>query len=159
MSIFKPATVVILLLLVEKGAIAQDHLPFTPEAKKITVSHEPWLAPAIGYVPSVSALRLSIISGNILLNRVGGYATIEKGLNSDYFTNIYGVTLSLSKNLYLWGGVDLFTSRGILHSSHGARKEAGIGIFPWKRLAVNAGWSKSVGFTVSVGWKIPVWKD
>ena len=57
----------------------------------------------LGYVPksSYNALKTSFEFNNILFKRVGAYTSFEKGLDSDFFTNIYGLTLSVHENVYL----------------------------------------------------------
>jgi len=115
-----------------------------------------------GYVPkpSVKALKSSIAFNNFLLKRIGVYTSLEKGLDSRFFTNIYGITGTVHKNIYLWGGVELFTKNGLLNSeSEGfnkARKEIGIGFLPVKNLVVKGGWSSSVGVTFEAGLRIPL---
>lgn len=158
MSLTKITGIVIVLFLAAGSVKAQDHLPFTPESEDGVVVRDPWLAPSAGYVPSNNALRLSVVTGNLLLNRAGGYVTLEKGLDSGYFSNIYGLTFTATRYIYLWGGFDLFTNRGIFHSLKGSRKEIGVGVMPWKDLTIGTGWSKSVGFTFSLGWKLPLVK-
>jgi hypothetical protein len=115
-----------------------------------------------GYIPkpSVKALKSSIAFNNLLLKRIGVYTSLEKGLDSGFFTNIYGITGTVHRNVYLWGGVEIFTKQGLLNSeSEGfkkARKEFGIGILPVRNLVVKGGWSKSVGITFEAGVRIPL---
>jgi hypothetical protein len=112
----------------------------------------------LGYVPksSVNALKTTFDFNNIFFKRAGVYTSLEKGLDSDYFTNIYGLTLSVHQKVYLFGGVDLFTKYGLFTSDEGVRKEFGIGYNPWKKLVLNLGWSGSVGITFGAGIKIPL---
>lgn len=91
---------------------------------------------------TVNALKTSFAYNNFLFKRVGAYTSFEKGLDSDFFTNIYGLTLSVHEKVYLYGGVDLFTKY------KGDRKEIGIGFIPYKRLVVTTSWSKSAGITI-----------
>ena len=106
----------------------------------------------LGYVPksSINALKASFAFNNILFKRAGVYTSFEKGLDSDFFTNIYGLTFSVHERVYLYGGIDLFTKY------KGDRKEIGIGFIPYKRLIVKAGWSGAVGITLSAGITIPL---
>lgn len=160
MTINKKVGIILLFLLLINGVLingvmAQNN-PFAPHDKKDPVTHELWLAPAAGYTPDLNALRFSAMAGNLVLNRAGAYIAFEKGLDTRHFTNIFGVILTVNKYIYLWGGVDLYTRRGVVHSWRGARKEAGVGLILWNDLLVNTGWSKTVGFSFSLGWKLPI---
>jgi hypothetical protein len=147
-----------LFLFLATAASAQEHLPFNPGSSNSGEVLLPWIGPAAGYTTSVNAIRFSVITGNLVFNRVGGYITVESGLNSSYFTNIWGGTLTVTRHVYVWGGMDLFTSRGIINGFKGSRKEIGLGAKPWKGLLLNLGWSGRVGTTFSAGWSIPLSK-
>jgi len=128
----------------------------------------------VGYAPKspYNALKGSISINNLILKRFGFYTSIEKGLNKDvlvfhdydghtYFTHILGMTASLNKNIYFFGGLDLFTKSGVIYTKdkqRGFRKELGIGITPYKWTVVRLGWSGSVGPTFTIGAKIPLRK-
>jgi hypothetical protein len=146
------------LLFLATAASAQGHLPFNPGSNSGEVLL-PWIAPAAGYSTSVDALRFSVITGNLFLTRVGGYVTIEKGTDSNFFTNIWGGTLTVTRHVYVWGGMDLFTNHGVINGFKGSRKEIGLGFKPWKGLLLNLGWSGHVGTTFSAGWSIPLSKE
>ena len=109
-----------------------------------------------GYVPKreYNALKVTADYNNFLFNRFGVYTSFEKGLDSGYFSNIYGITGSLGKRMYLFTGVDLFTHHGLFNARKHCRKDIGIGIIPLKNLLVKMGWSTAVNVTVEVGWKI-----
>lgn len=113
-----------------------------------------------GYVPksTANALKGSFSINNLALKRIGFYSSIEKGLSSDYFANTFGITASVNKYLYLWGGFDfatitsLFSNKDVISS----RKEIGIGINPYKITVIRLGWSNDVGTTFSAGIQIPL---
>lgn len=127
-----------------------------------------------GYAPKspYNALKGSISINNLILKRFGFYTSIEKGLNKDvlvfhdyeghtYFTHILGMTASLNKNIYFFGGLDLFTKSGVIYTrdkQRGFRKELGIGITPYRGTVIRLGWSGSVGPTFAIGAKIPLHK-
>ena len=149
----------IMLLLFVVAASASNDLPFGPDGTDQSEKLVPWLAPAVGFTPSVDAFRISAMSGNLVLNRLGAYVTIESGMGSDYFTNIWGGTLAVTRHSYVYGGLDLFTSRGVINGFKGSRKEIGLGLMPWKGLVLNIGWSGSVGTSFSAGYTIPVFRN
>ena len=113
-----------------------------------------------GYVPSVNALKSTIAFNNFLLQRIGAYTSLETGLDTRFLSNIYGITCTLQRYIYLWGGVEFFTKNGLLNGESeeykSVRKEIGIGILPVKNLVVKGGWSKSVGVTFEAGIRIPI---
>ncbi len=127
-----------------------------------------------GYAPKspFNALKGTISINNLILKRFGFYTSIEKGLNKDvlvfhdysghtYFTHILGLTASLNKNIYFFGGIDLFTKSGDIYTKdklRGFRKELGIGIAPYRGTIIRLGWSGSVGPTFAIGAKFPLHK-
>jgi hypothetical protein len=167
-SIYKPnlnqmpfkkiTSALFVFLLLATSLSAQEHLPFNPHSNGEEVLL-PWIAPAAGYTLSYDAMRFSVITGNLVLKRVGGYVTVETGTNGEYFSNIWGGTLTVTRHIYVWGGMDLFTSRGVINGFKKSRKEIGLGVRPWKGLVLNAGWSGSVRATFSAGWAIPLSKQ
>jgi hypothetical protein len=153
----------ILLVLFVFGAIthllAQTEPVKTPETKKALT---PVLLVTAGYVPKTEyqALKTSVAFNNIVLDRFGTYISFEKGADSGYFSNIYGITGTITKDICLWGGVDLFTRHGLLTHNNsrakGIRKEFGISVIPVKPLVVKAGWSFGAGMTLEAGIRIPL---
>jgi len=63
----------------------------------------PNLEITIGYAQKsgIHALKSSFSFNKVLLKSIGFYTSFEKGLDSDYFTNIYGVTGSILPKLYV----------------------------------------------------------
>lgn len=112
----------------------------------------------LGYAPSTTAnaLKTNVSYSNIAFERFGLYTSFEKGLDSDYFTNTLGITASIVPKLYLWGGMDLFTQHGIINKGTGGRKEFGVGYAPIDKVLVRAGYSVSIGPTITAGIRIPV---
>lgn len=111
-----------------------------------------------GYVPKspYNALKFSVAYKNLLFERFGFYTSLELGLDSDYLANTYGITGSLNDDLFLWGGIDLFTDNGLFSDDSGTRKEFGVGYIPFTNAVVMAGYSLSVGFTIQAGLRIPL---
>ena len=117
-----------------------------------------------------SAIKSSFSINNLILQRIGFYTSIEKGLTTDadifhdydnhaYFTHLLGMTASLNQNVYFWGGIDFFTKSGVFYThgkTRGPRKEIGIGITPYEWTVVRLGWSKTVGPSFTIGAKIPL---
>jgi hypothetical protein len=141
----------LLLWLGERGLCAQES---HSDTSKIEL---PSVILSVGYFPkpSYNALKTSVEFTNLFFNRIGAYASVQKGLDSDYFSNIYGLTVTYRKNIYLWGGIDFFTSHGWIDKGiKGARKELGIGVFPYKKLVLKAGYSFLAGFPCGAGFRI-----
>lgn len=114
-----------------------------------------------GYVPKsfYNALKVNISVNNILLKRIGLYTSLEKGFDSEYMANTVGITTSVHKYAYLWGGIGLFGENGIFNATDSKfRKEFGIGIMPYRLTLVRVGWSIQVGPSITVGMKIPIEK-
>ena len=137
-----------------------EYLPYTPENKEDnSLSIYRNIEFTAGYIPKSdhNALKGSISVNNLLFKRMGFYTSVEKEINSDKFSNTIGITGTLHKYFYLWGGMDLFTNNGFLQtkSFSGPRKEIGIGITPYKTTVLRLGWSSSVGISISVGVGIP----
>ena len=153
---------VILVLIVFTGnSFAQSsESSEEPQGKsKIFGECERALNITLGYIPksTINALKTSFAFNNILFKRVGVYTTFEKSLDSDLFSNMYGLTFSVHKRVYLYGGVDLFTKYGYFNKDNtGVRKEIGIGFIPYKSLVVTTSWSKSAGIAFTAGIKIPL---
>jgi hypothetical protein len=139
---------------------AQDKKPFVP--KKMNYSTTQAFHITAGYVPkaSINALKATFAFNDFFLRRIGAYTSMEKGLNSDFFTNIFGITGSLHKNIYMWGGVEFFTKNGLLNNDINGldkvRKEFGVGIILIENLLIKGGWSQSVGPTFGAGVRIPI---
>lgn len=114
----------------------------------------------LGYVPklSINALKYSMSANNIILKRVGAYVSLEKGLNSDYFSSTLGATVTIHKYVYLWAGIGSFAKSELFDHIvwNSVRKEMGIGFTPYKWVVVRIGWSKEVGSTATAGIKIPI---
>lgn len=113
----------------------------------------------IGYAPRLpfNALKTSFSVNNIFFKRAGLYATLEKGLDTNYFAGALGVTTYVHKYVYLWGGIGVFpynTDNSSIWSL--LRKEFGIGIAPYRRTVVRLGWSLTVGPTIAAGFTIPI---
>jgi len=127
------------------------------ESVKKVYEYLPYIDITAGYVPKAEykSLKASVSVNNLLLKRVGFYTSVEKATASDYFTHIIGVTGTLFKSVYLFGGMDFFTKYGLITNGgfDGTRKELGLGFSPYKFTVVRLGWSSSVGPTFAVGVK------
>ncbi|MFA5326279.1 MAG: hypothetical protein WC384_00680 [Prolixibacteraceae bacterium] len=114
----------------------------------------------IGFAPRLpfNALKTSFSANNIFFKRVGLYATLEKGLDTNYFAGALGVTTSIHKYVYLWGGIGIFPYNDSKNSSFWSRfrKEFGVGFTPYKMTVVRLGWSLTVGPSIAAGIKIPI---
>lgn len=114
----------------------------------------------LGYVPRspYNALKANFSINNIYWKRMGFYASLEKGLDTDYFAGTLGITSYVHKNVYLWGGIGIFPYNDSKNGSFldRFRKEFGVGLNPYKLTLIRLGWSLTVGPTASVGFRIPI---
>ncbi|WP_167618021.1 hypothetical protein [Maribellus sediminis] len=144
------------------GANAQDYLPYSAgktDKSSGTSANFRNIEATIGYLPQKNqeGIKTSIGISNILFKRVGFYTSFEFQTDDSSFTNIVGGQISIHKLFYLWGGMDLFTDKGLIQSGfEGSRKEAGIGITPYKFLVFRFGYSNSVGPSLAAGVRFPL---
>ena len=120
----------------------------------------------VGFVPNqdYNAIKLDLVASNMLLKIIGFYTSFEIGQSNPYFTNIWGVNISIFRFLYLFGGIDIFTSYGVIsntkeNSTNGTRKEVGIGLYPVKNFTLRTGYSYEVGIAFTAGYRFPISKD
>jgi len=139
------------------------NLCFSQEETPIHPVFERSIDATIGYVPNpeFNALKLNLSIENIIFyKRVGFYTSFEKGLDSDYFSNIMGIHITVIKYFYVYLGIDIFTANGIIKNAdkwaEGTRKEMGVGVYPYKNFLLTVGWSASVHWTFTVGYRFPV---
>lgn len=101
-----------------------------------------------------NALKLNLGVNNLVFKRFGAYTSVEYDLENQNWLNTVGGTFTLFKYVYLWGGMDLFTSRGLFQTDfNSSRKELGIGLTPYKGLVLRAGYN-SIGLSFSAGYRI-----
>ena len=150
---------ILLGLLFSFNAQCQKNLPFQARMRRdLSQNISQNVDLALGYLPSpeANALKTSFSYSNIAFKRFGAYMSLEKGLDSDYFSNTMGITASIVPKLYLWGGMDLFTQNGVINRGSAARKEVGFGYAPIDKVLVRAGYSFTLGPTITAGIRIPV---
>ena len=113
-----------------------------------------------GYIPNtdVNAFKGGVSVNNIMINRFGLYTSFEKGFDDDYFSNIIGVTGSVTNYLYIFAGVDVYSKSGLVSNDSFQRKEMGIGVLPFNWAAVRIGYSFSVGPTIAVGFRFRIYE-
>ena len=113
-----------------------------------------------GYIPNsdFNAFKGGVSVNNIMVTRFGLYTSFEKGFDSDYFSNIIGVTGSITNYLYIFAGVDVYSKYGLVSQDRFNRKEMGIGVLPFKWAAVRVGYSFSVGPTIAVGFRFRIYE-
>jgi len=152
----KNRIVFIFLLFYLTGNAQTEYLPFAgvkTEKGKIAESYADITFGCVLQTPQV--LKASISLNNILFHRLGFYSSVETDFSN--FSNIYGVTATITSWAYIWGGADLFTKNGLLNKNRlDARKEVGVGLTPYKWIVVRMGYSSSVGPTLTGGVKIPL---
>lgn len=145
-----------LLFYLSGQAQTDEYLPFAGGKTQKNKNTESYADISFGCVlQTPEVLKASISLNNILFHRLGGYGSIETDFNN--FSNIYGMTATITSWAYIWGGLDFFTKNGILYKNiPDVRKEVGIGFIPYKWIVVRVGYSSSVGPTLTGGVKIPL---
>jgi hypothetical protein len=132
--------------------------------KKGNASQQPKFLSSIdvlaGFVPNsdYNALKIDLVANNIFLKFVGLYTSAEKGVNSSYFANTWGINVSVFRFLYLFAGVDIFSSYGLIsnvqdNTTNGIRKEIGLGLYPVKNLTLRLGYSFEIEATITIGYR------
>lgn len=150
---------IILTLFLSLNAISQDQT----NEKKYRYDLVPNLELTGGYLfGDIDAYKANISANNIIANGVGIYTSFEFAADKeeDYFSNIIGLTGTVLPWMYVFGGFDFFTKRGIFANDPTnpikSRKEIGIGVIPVKWFVIRAGYSTSVEWTLSAGVQIPL---
>jgi len=143
----------------QKVTEKQKHpFPFSPNYRKIPYKIEPVLDITVGYLAQTefNAVKNTVAFSNIGYTRFGVFMSFETGWNSDYSTNTVGLTATINRFLYLWGGADLLTKNGFLITREfsGTRKEVGIGLTPYKWIILRGGYSGSIGLTAELGFRV-----
>ena len=110
-----------------------------------------------GYVPSYNALKFSVEYNNFY-KPMGAYTSFETGLDDGRFTHILGTTVSIIDQVFVFGGLDLFTSRGLFSKGLNGRKEFGVAWVPIPNATVKVGYSFTVGVSFQAGFRIPLMK-
>lgn len=113
---------------------------------------------AIGYAPKspYHALKADFSANNFYLKRFGAYTSLEKGVDSEYFSFILGMTTYVHKSIYLWYGLGVYSHYDTKNNGdwRSFRKEIGVGFNPHKNIVVRVGWSHTVGTTFTIGYRL-----
>ncbi len=115
----------------------------------------PSLVVSGGYVFDTDAVKVGIAYNN-LYKRFGAYTSLEASTTDAPFYHILGGTFSIIDELYVWAGLDLFTSNGLFSKGLNGRKEMGVAYAPIPNLMIMPGYSFSIGFTIQAGIRIPL---
>ena len=113
----------------------------------------------IGYIPdkAYQNVTVSVAGNNLLWDRLGAYTMAE--LDFDALAVVLGPTFSINHFSYVFAGIDFFTSRGLINLNvKEARKDFGIGFYPWKWATVKVCYSFSAGPRAEVGLRFPLTK-
>ncbi len=153
---------ILLGLIFTINCFAQDtYIPYSIRNKSESIfpSESRNIELTVGYLPTSDnrSVKGNIAINNLVLKRLGAYTSVEYDLQTYNYTNTVGGTVRINKYGYLWGGMDLFSSKGLIQADYSiSRKEIGIGITPYKISVIRLGWSNSVGFSFSAGLFIPI---
>ena len=98
---------------------------------------------------------LSTSFNNFISQRYGMFLMFE--LNPPAPAIVMGPTITIYDFAYVYGGIDFFTTRGYFQRGgfKHARKDLGIGIFPFKWAVIKICHSFNAGSRVEVGVRIP----
>jgi len=138
----------------------QKHLfPFSPNYSTQGIYEiVPVLDVSAGYLFQYedNVIKNTVAFSNIGYTRFGVFMSFETGWDSDYSTNTIGMTATINRFIYLWGGADLLTKNGFLttRTLGSTRKELGIGLTPYKWIVLRGGYSGSIGITAEIGFRV-----
>jgi hypothetical protein len=115
----------------------------------------------VGYIfdHKYEKYTVSTSFNNFIAPRYGMFVMVE--LTSPAPAIVLGPTITIYDFAYIYGGIDLFTSRGYFQRggfTH-ARKDLGIGLFPWKWAVVKLSHSFNAGSRIEVGIRIPLERE
>ena len=130
----------------------------------LSANAQVYIDPGIGRIlkknEGFTPYRINAGVHNLIARRLGFYATAEFGTTaatSNYFRDIEGGIIRLSKVVSVYGGVGLF-SKGIIENGlkiDGVRKEVGLDFLIKKlRLNIDVGYSVSRGIAANIGYVI-----
>lgn len=102
---------------------------------------------------------LSTTFNNVYLKRCGGFAMIE--LDPVQPAIVIGPSISINDFSYVYTGFDFLTSRGYFARGglKHARKDLGIGFYPFRWATVKICHSFNAGSRVEIGFRIPLEND
>ncbi len=148
----KKSIIILFVFLFSGNVFAQDNTQDRGDIEQLSIIIK------AGYIPksSYNAFSQSIAVNNLLYKRIGFYTTLQFGLDSDYFSNIWGITGTVHEKIYLYAGMDLFTKRGFINRQFGARKHLGVGFIPHPNIVIHADYAISQGFLFGAGIRIPL---
>lgn len=144
------------------SSIAQsEFFPFAPGKKTKIQETEPNMGMTVGYVPGAEkhAVKNTVSFSNIMFDRMGTYISFETSIDSDYRGNTIGMTATIHRYFYFWGGIDVLSEEGLLKDVPMSlvRKEVGITIMPLNKLTLSFGWSSGNVYSMEVGFRIPLY--
>lgn len=153
---------IIIKLLVTLPVFAQDdHLPFGVTQKVVLNEILPNVSVSAGYVPDSekNAIRTTLGFGNIIFERVGVYAAFETGMHRDYASSTLGITATIHRYFYFWGGFDLLSEKGLVkgYSMGEVHKEVGLAITPFSWLVLSTGFSSGGSYSFEIGFRYPLY--
>ena len=152
----KSRILILFLFFYLSGNAQTEYLPFAGVKTQKGKSAESYADITLGCVlQTPQVLKANVSLNNILFHRFGFYSSVETDFSN--FSNIYGMTATITSWAYIWGGLDFITKNGILYKNiPDVRKEVGIGFIPYKWIVIRVGYSSSVGPTLTGGVKIPL---
>jgi hypothetical protein len=112
----------------------------------------------VGYIFDHKYEKFTISSSynNFIYKRFGIFMMVE--LNPPDPAVVVGPTITVFDFAYIYAGADFFTARGFFQRGglKYARKDLGIGFYPWKWAVVKFAHSFNAGSRVEVGIRIPL---
>jgi hypothetical protein len=115
----------------------------------------------VGYIfdHKYEKYTVSTSFNNFISPRYGMFVMVE--LTPPAPAIVIGPTITIYDFAYIYGGIDFFTSRGYFQRggfTH-ARKDLGIGLYPWKWAVVKLSHSFNAGSRIEVGIRIPLQRE
>lgn len=153
-----PVIFFILVLLVSAGAQERRYNGLLYRGKQRLI---PCMDMSVGYIldDKYEKFTISTTFNNLYLKRWGGFAMVE--LDPVEPAIVIGPTVSINDFAYVYTGFDFLTGRGYFARGglKHARKDLGIGFYPFKFATVKICHSFNAGSRIEVGFRIPLERE
>lgn len=151
-------TIILILQFYESGSQERRYNGLVYRGKQQLV---PCMDMAVGYIWDHKYERFTFTTtfNNLYFNRWGGFAMVE--LDPVTPAIVIGPTISINDFSYVYTGFDFLTSRGCFARGgiKWARKDLGIGFYPFKWATVKLCHSFNAGSRFEIGFRIPLERE
>jgi hypothetical protein len=112
----------------------------------------------VGYIwdHKYEKFTVSTMVNNLYSKRLGVFSVVELDMAAPAV--MIGPTVTINDYAYVWGGIDIMTSRGVFGRDgfRHARKDLGIGFYPIRWATIKIAHSFNAGSRFEIGIRIPL---